>query len=125
MSAPSFSGGLLLCRAAGHPVAFPASHVVSVETWSSAADGFPHARAAFGQTPERGRALISESGEAVGVDAVEVCSEPQAYFRAPEILAAAAGGSLRGFAEAKSELWPVHDLVAFARYLSGKTGGLL
>jgi hypothetical protein len=46
--------GLLLCRAAGHRLAFPATQVVTVEAWSQS-EPFPHARTAFELPADRGR----------------------------------------------------------------------
>lgn len=114
--------GLLLCRAAGHRLAFPATQVVAVEHWS-AADGFPHARSAYGALPEKGRTLITETGEAVAVDSVEVMAETLTVMPPPAILQHGLGGSLTGFCSARDALWPVLDVFTFSRFLSSRSSG--
>src|SRR5262245_23205992 len=110
--------GLLLCRAADGRLAFRARDVVAVEAWAEGSERAPHARLAFGFSPERGRALVSASGDAVGVDEVQVFAEPVAVLLPPGLLLTALGGSLSGFVHAKDSLWPLLKLVEFSRFLA-------
>jgi hypothetical protein len=114
--------GLLLCQAADGRLAFRARDVVAVEAWSEGTERAPHARLAFGFSPERGRALVSASGDAVGVDEVQVFAEPVAVLQPPGLLRTALGGSLSGFIHAKDRLWPLLRLVEFSRFLAQSEG---
>jgi hypothetical protein len=114
--------GLLLCLAAGHRLAFPAAQIIAVEPWD-AAGGYPHARAVYAVSPQGGRALVAETGEAVAVDTVEVLQGAVPLMPAPALLRKALGGSLAGFAAAKDTLWPVLHVAALSRFLSAQRGG--
>ncbi len=109
--------GLLLCRAADGRLAFRANDVVMVETWSAGAP-YPHARGAFGFTPQAGRALVAAGGEAVGVDEVSVFAEPVKVLDSPTLLRTALGGSLLGFVFAQDLLWPLRRLSELSRFLA-------
>lgn len=117
MDTPAHVSGLLLCRAGDHRLAFSAHEVVAVETWQPN-EAYPHARAAFALPADKGRVLISATGDAVGVDKIEVFQEPLPLLAAPAVLASTLGGSLSGFVEARSMLWPVLRVAEFSRYLS-------
>lgn len=108
--------GLVLCRVAGNRLAFPASQVVTVQTWSPG-EPFPHARSAFGLAAERGRVLLGASGDAVAVDAIEVLQDTVSLMPAPALLLRVAAGSLVGFAHARQELWPVLRVKEFSHLL--------
>lgn len=110
--------GLLLCRAADGRLAFRAREVVAVEAWAQGSERAPHARLAFGFSPERGRALVSALGDAVGVDEVQVFADPVPVLTPPGLLSTALGGSLSGFVYAKDRLWPLLQLVEFSRFLA-------
>ena len=109
--------GLLLCRVGPHRLAFPAGQVLSIES-SLPGTAFPHARSAFDLQAEPGRVLLTEAGEAVTVDSLEVHPDQVTLMPAPRMLAAGAGGSLRGFVAVRDQLWPLHNLIGFARYLT-------
>ena len=109
--------GVLLCRVAEHRIAFPAAQVVAVEAWAENGS-FPHARLAFQLAAGKGRVLISASGDAVAVDAIEVHTEALSLLPAPPILMGGLGGSLEGFVTAKEHLWPLLKLAEFSRFLS-------
>lgn len=108
--------GLLLCRAGGNRLAFPAAQVVAVESFDPVLEA-PHARVAFALEPGRGRTLIAESGEAVVVDEVSVMQDATALLTSPPIAAARMGNCLRGFVSARDGLWPVLNLAGFSRFL--------
>jgi hypothetical protein len=114
--------GLLLCRAADGRLAFRARDVVAVEAWAEGSERAPHARLAFGYSPERGRALVSSTGDAVGVDEVQVFADPVHVLSPPGLLRNALGGSLSGFVRAKDQLWPLLSLVEFSRFLALSEG---
>jgi hypothetical protein len=109
--------GLLLCRAADGYLAFRARDVVSVEAWSSAAHS-PHARLAFGYSPQQGRSLVSGDGASVGVDEVSVFAEPTTVLTTPALLERALGQSIAGFVFARDRLWPLLRLAEFSRFLA-------
>ena len=109
--------GLLLCRAADGRLAFRATDVVMVEAWSVGALA-PHARDAFGFTPQVGRSLVAAGGEAVGVDEVSVFAEPVKVLDPPTLLRTALGGSLLGFVFAQDLLWPLLRLSELSRFLA-------
>src|SRR5437868_13763868 len=113
--------GLLLCRAADGYLAFRARDVVSVEAWSASARS-PHARLAFGYSPQHGRALVSAGGDAVGVDEVSVFAEPSAVMATPALLDRALGKSIAGFVFARDRLWPLLRLSEFSHFLSAHGG---
>ncbi len=113
--------GVLLCRAGGRRIAFPASQVAAVEAWREG-EPLPHARHPFPQHGPRGRVLISLTGDGVVVDAIEVFQEPVALMDAPPLLPRVAGGSLQGFATIRQELWPVLRLVEYSQYLASMEG---
>ena len=122
-SDPEQIAGVLLCRAGGRRLAFPASQVAAVEAWMEG-EPLPHARHPFVEHAPRGRVLISLTGDGVVVDAIEVFPEPVAVLPAPPMLAREAGGSLSGFAAIRQELWPVLKLAEFSLYLSTLEGEL-
>jgi hypothetical protein len=63
---------------------------------------------------------VAASGEAVGVNALEIDAEPLAVLPAPAVLVRVAGGSLRGFIQVRGMLWPVMSLVDFGRFLASR-----
>ena len=111
-------GGVVLCRAGGHRLAFFARQVVAIELWAKGGRTASHARQAFALPPEDGRVLLAETGPGVVVDAIEVASEPPALLPAPLMLLGGAGGALRGFLSMGNELWPVLRLPEFSRFLA-------
>jgi len=113
--------GLLLCRAADGCLAFRARDVASVEAWA-ASKRWPHARVAFGFSPQPGRALVAAEGEGVGVDEVTVFAEPSSVLATPALLERALGRSIAGFVFARDRLWPLLKLEEFARFLSTHEG---
>lgn len=117
MGAEDQVSGLLLCRVGPHRLAFPAGQVLSIES-SIAGVNFPHAREAFDLAAAPGRVLLTEGGEAVTVDTLEVHPDLATLLPAPRMLGGGAGGSLRGFVAVRDHLWPLHNLIGFARYLT-------
>ena len=113
--------GLLLCRAADGRLAFRARDVVAVEAWAASAR-WPHARLAFGFSPQQGRALVSSEGDAVGVDEVAVFAEPSSVLATPALLERALGQSIAGFVFARDRLWPLLRLAEFSRFLATHEG---
>jgi hypothetical protein len=119
MTQPSaMVAGLLLCRAADGRIAFHARDVVAVEAWQAELRHAPHARVAFGYSPERGRSLVSATGDAVGVDEVAVFAELTPLYKPPALLERALGGSIQGFIRAQEMLWPLLKLREFSRFLA-------
>lgn len=110
--------GLLLCRAGGHRLAFPAQQVVAVEAFDPVLDA-PHARLAFSLAPEPGRTVIAETGEAVIVDEVQVLQEAVTLLPPPPISGRGSAGWLSGFVDANDALWPVLELADFCHFLAG------
>jgi len=115
--------GVLLCRAGGRRLAFPAVQVAAVESWQEG-EALPHARHPFPEHAARGRVLISLTGDGVVVDAIEVFQEPVPLMPAPPLLLRRAGGSVYGFATIRQELWPVLRLAEFSLYLALLEGEL-
>jgi len=115
--------GVLLCRAGGRRLAFPALQVAAVEAWQEG-EALPHARHPFPEHAARGRVLISLTGDGVVVDAIEVFQEAVPLLPAPPLLLRGVGGSLQGFATILQELWPVLRLAEFSQYLSMLEGEL-
>jgi hypothetical protein len=113
--------GLLLCLAAGNRLAFPATQIMAVEPWMAGGE-LPHARLAYHVAPESGRMLVTESGEAVAVDTVEVLQGAVSLMPAPPLLRKAMGGSITGFATVKDALWPVLDVASLSRFLLSLRG---
>jgi hypothetical protein len=111
--------GWVLCRAGGFRVAFAAHQVLSVEAWHVGGPPAPHARAAFRLGAADGRMLISETGEVVVVDALEVFPDALPLLPVPPMLTRRAGGSLRGFVSVNKDLYPVLRLSEFSRFLAG------
>lgn len=109
--------GLVLCRAGGHPIAFPAEQVVQIDAWVEGVGGAKHARAAYALPPAEGRLLRGEEGDGVVVDALEIVQDALPLLPAPDLLRRA-GGWLRGFSAVRGELWPVLQLVEFSRFLA-------
>lgn len=118
----SMVAGLLLCRAADGCLAFRARDVVAVEAWS-ASSRTPHARVAFGYSPQQGRALVSPEGAVVGVDEVSVFAEPVTVLGTPAMLESSMGQSIAGFVYARDRLWPLLRLSEFSRFLSASQEG--
>jgi len=114
-------GGLVLCRTAEHRLAFGAAQVGSIELTSSRRA--PNARAAWKLPDAPGKVLISETGDGVTVDALEVFSDAVALMPPPGVMVGGAGGSLRGFVTINDELWPVLRLAEFSRFLKGLADG--
>ena len=123
MTAGEQISGVLLCRAGGRRLAFPAMQVAAVESWLEG-EALPHARHPFPEHAARGRVLISLTGDGVVVDAIEVFQETVALLPAPPLLERGVGGSLQGFASIRQELWPVVRLAEFSQYLSMLEGEL-
>ena len=111
--------GILLCRAGEHRLGFAAIQVVAVEPWTEG-EPVPHARQGFALAAARGRVLVSESGDSLGVDAIEVFREATDLMPPPRILVGGMGGSLRGFVRVKEKLWPILGLAEFSRFLSAR-----
>lgn len=109
--------GTLLCHAGAHRVAFAAHEVAVIESAGERPGRFQSARRAFGGDAEAERVLVAPSGEAVGVDALEIEAESLYVMPAPELLEQVAGGSLVGFILARGEFWPLVRLAEFERYL--------
>lgn len=113
--------GMLLCWAGHQRVAFRAHEVATIESPSTFGGLAGPACRAFGVVTGAERILVAASGEAVGVDALEIDSEPLALLPAPALLGRVAGGSLRGFVQVRGGLWPVMSLVDFGRFLAPST----
>ncbi len=113
--------GTLLCRAGADRVAFAAHEVATIESPTTFGGVPGAARAAFGGDPGCERILVAATGEAVGVDALEIDSEPLTVLPAPRLLGQLAGRSLRGFIQVRDELWPLMSLVGFGRFLARST----
>ena len=114
--------GMLLCWAGHHRVAFPAHEVATIESPGTFGGVAGSACRAFGVATGAERILVAASGEAVGVDALEIDSEPLTLLPAPALLGQVAGGSLRGFVQVRGGLWPLMSLVDFGRFLAPTTG---
>ncbi|PTL78744.1 protein CrdC [Vitiosangium sp. GDMCC 1.1324] len=110
--------GLLLCRAGAHRVAFAAHEVATIESPSTFGGLAGCASQAFGGACGAERILVAATGEAVGVDALEIDPEPMALLPAPGVLAQVAGGSLSGFVQVRGALWPLMSLAGFGRFLA-------
>jgi hypothetical protein len=115
--------GTLLCHAGSHRVAFAAEEVASIESAGERAGRFLSARRAFGGDEGAARVLVAPSGEAVGVDTLEIDAESLYVLPPPELLERVAGGSLMGFLLARGEFWPLVRLVGFERYLGSLSIG--
>ncbi len=115
---PERVAGVVLCRVGDHRLAFPALQVVAIEAYVPSDRGHPQARVAF-ELPKlpHGRTMLSEKGEAVVVDALEVQQESFPLLPPPTLMQAVLGGSLRGFATIQEQLWPVLELALFSRFL--------
>lgn len=112
--------GTLLCHAGVHRIAFAAHEVASI----AAPGGDPaspvcSARRAFREREGASRVLVATSGEAVGVDALEIDAEVLSVLPPPRVVAGVSGGSLRGFVLVRGLLWPLVGLADFERYLRG------
>ncbi len=111
--------GMLLCRAGHHRVAFSAHEVATIESPSTFGGYAGSARQAYdGGAAGAERILVAATGEAVGVDALEIDSEPLTLLPAPTVLCRVAGGSLLGFVQVRGGLWPLMSLVDFGRFLA-------
>ena len=113
--------GMLLCWAGHHRVAFAAHEVATIESPSTFEGRAGSACRAFGVATGAERILVAASGEAVGVDALEIDSEPLTLLPAPALLGRVAGGSLRGFVQVRGGLWPLMSLVDFGRFMAPTT----
>ncbi len=121
MSPGSHITGMLLCQAGSGRVAFRAHEVATIESPSTFGGTPGSACQGFGQSAGSGRILVAATGESVGVDALEIDSEPLVLLPAPAVLCRVAGGSLRGFVQARGLLWPLMSLAEFGRYLAPST----
>ncbi len=110
--------GMLLCRSGESRVAFAAREVATIELPRDMVRPVGAARQAFGEPEGAERVLVADSGEAVGVDALEIDAEPLEVLPVPVLLRTMGGGSLRGFVLARGMLWPLVSLVDFGRYLA-------
>jgi len=110
--------GMLLCRAGTDRVAFSAQEVATIESPTTFGGRAGSARQAFGDAPAAERILVAATGESVGVDGLEIDSEPFALMPCPALLRRVAGGSLRGFVLVRGTLWPLVSLVDFGRFLA-------
>jgi hypothetical protein len=117
MGADSRITGTLLCRAGEGRVAFAAQEVASIESAETFGARAGSACQAFDEASCFERILVAATGEAVGVNALEIDAEPQSVLAPPALLQRMAGGSLKGFIQARGLLWPVMSLVEFGRYL--------
>jgi hypothetical protein len=113
--------GTLLCHAGSFRVAFAAEEVAAIEAASERSGRFRSARRAFGGDEGAARVLVAPSGEAVGVDTLEIEAESHYVLPPPWMLGHVAGGSLVGFLLARGEFWPLVRLVGFERYLGSLT----
>jgi hypothetical protein len=118
MAPGSRIAGMLLCQAGTERVAFAAHEVATIESPTTFGGRAGSACRAFGESARAERILVAATGEAVGVDALEIDAEPLAVLPAPALLGRLAGGSLRGFVQARGALWPLMSLVDFGRYLA-------
>ncbi|NVJ02913.1 protein CrdC [Myxococcus sp. AM009] len=120
MEPPGHVRGMLLCHAGPHRLAFHAHEVASIASPSGHAAA--SARRAFHEAAGAARVLVSASGGAVGVDALEIDAESHRVLSAPPVTVRASGGSLQGFVLARGELWPLVGLADFERFLRGHPG---
>jgi hypothetical protein len=118
MAAGSRIAGMLLCQAGTGWVAFAAQEVASIESSREIPRVVGAARQAFGEPAGSERVLLSDSGEAVAVDTVELEAEPLPLLPVPPLMRRIAGGSLRGFVQVRGRLWPLVALVEFGRFLA-------
>jgi hypothetical protein len=118
MASGSRIAGMLLCQAGAERVAFAAHEVATIESPTTFGGRAGSARWAFGEAARAERILVAATGEAVGVDALEIDAEPLAVLPPPLLLGQLAGGSLRGFVQARGALWPLMSLVDFGRFLA-------
>jgi hypothetical protein len=109
--------GMLLCRSGENRVAFAAQEVATIELPQDMVRPVGAARRAFGEPEGAERILVADSGEAVGVDTLEIDAESLELLPVPALLSGVVGGSLRGFVQARGALWPLMSLVDFGRYL--------
>ena len=111
--------GMLLCQAGADRVAFAAHEVATIESPSTFGGRAGSAREGFGEASGGAeRILVAATGEAVGVDALEIDAESLTLLPTPALLRRIAGGSLRGFVQARGALWPMVSLVEFGRFLA-------
>ena len=116
---PAASAGMLLCHAGPHRLAFPAQEVAAIDVARAQRGARGSARRAFGEPAGASRVLVAASGEAVGVDTLEIDAEPRPVLpRAAGAGARVAGGSLQGFILVRGELWPLVRLVDFEHFLA-------
>ncbi len=117
--APHRVSGTLLCHAGAHRLAFDAQDVAQIDAAGALEGRFQSARLAFGEPAGAARVLVAASGEAVGVDTLEIDSGPFPVLPTPEVIGRVAGGCLEGFLFAQGEYWPLVRLVDFERFLAG------
>ncbi|MCE9667971.1 protein CrdC [Myxococcus stipitatus] len=120
MGPPSPVRGMLLCHAGSHRLAFLAHEVLAIA--AASAEAATSARLAFRAPAGASRVLVSPTGGAVGVDALEIDAEAHPVLPAPPVAVRASGGSLRGFVLARGVLWPLVGLAEFERFLRGLGG---
>ncbi|RKH42185.1 protein CrdC [Corallococcus sicarius] len=116
---PARVEGTLLCHVGRHRLAFAASDVASIAAPDAACVS---ARGAFRESPSVQRVLVTATGEAVGVDGLEIDAEVLSVLPPSPLVAHASGGSLRGFVLTRGVLWPLVHLDGFERYLRGLGG---
>ena len=114
------SRGLLLCEVGGARFAVAAAEVVAIEPAGAPGAEVQPAQAAFGGDGVARRLLVTGEGSRVGVDGVELEAEAGGLLGLPRPLAGLAGGSVRGFVEARGRLWPLLGLVPFEHYLRAR-----
>ena len=122
MASGSRITGMLLCRAGADRVAFSAHEVATIESPSTFGGRAGSASQAFGGAEGCERILVAATGEAVGVDGLEIDPEPLSLLPAPALLGRVAGGSLVGFIQVRGALWPLLSLVDFGRFVAPSTG---
>jgi hypothetical protein len=108
--------GTLLCQVGPHRVAFEVGEVASIAAPGTAAVS---AHRAFQGAEGSQRVLVAATGEAVGVDGLEIDAEVLSVLPASPVVARASGGSLRGFVLTRGVLWPLLWLTGFEHYLRG------
>jgi hypothetical protein len=117
MASPLRMAGVLLCRVGNGRLAFAAQEVDTIASAPAAGAPACSARQAFGESPGATRLLLAPSGEAVGVDMLEIEAESHPLLPVPVLLRPMAGGCLRGFIQVRGALWPLVGLPELYRFL--------
>jgi hypothetical protein len=110
-------GGLLMCRAGPHRLAFLPEQVRTIEAGGTRS--LPSARSAYALTGEGARVLLGDDGEAVSVDSLEVSQQALTLLAVPPMLQMVAGSAVCGFVANADGLWPVLRLREFCAFLDG------